>query len=157
MSWYGQIKIHIVSIITKNMVIWSWMIHPHLNMTHFVWPFKRSGNFKICVLPRMSCHNQHVWCSMLQYPLYIVMVAMNGNKVFLLHSQFKGRRVGWISCYGWETSMLGVKLSYWTGDLMHLLWLNIFEGCHTSEAEKTERNNYPCHEDRGRGHNYGED
>ena len=132
---YGHMKILIVSIITKNTVIWSWMIHPRLNMTPFVWPFKRSGNFKICVLPRTFCHNQHVWCSILQYPLYIVMVAMNGNKVFLLHSQFKGRRVGWISCYGWQTSMLGVKLSYRTRDLMHLLWLDIFEGYHTSEAE----------------------
>ena len=62
------------------------MIHPRLKLTPFVWPLKRSGNFKFCVLPRMSYPDQHVWFPMLHYPLYIVMIAMNENKVLLLHS-----------------------------------------------------------------------
>ena len=48
---------------------------------------------------------------------------MNGNKVFLSHSQFKRSRVGWISYHGRENSMLGVKLSCWIRGLMHLLGL----------------------------------
>ena len=34
--------------------------------------------------------------------------------------------------------MLGVKLSSWTGDLMHLLWLHTFEGSCTSEAQRSK-------------------
>ena len=36
--------------------------------------------------------------------------------------------------------MLDVKLSCWTEDLMHLLWLDAFEGSRTLEAEKPKQN-----------------
>ena len=70
------------------------MIHPRLKMTPFVWPLKMSGNFKFGVLPRMSYPDQHVWCPMLQYPLYIVMIAINGNKNILIAFIIQGKTRG---------------------------------------------------------------
>ncbi len=55
------------------------MIHPRLKMTPFASLLKQSGNFKFCVLPRMS-YPDHVWCPMLQYPLNIVKIAILETK-----------------------------------------------------------------------------